>query len=94
MSRRTFDAFHLPASTFNAPLRTLRAGSLVCRYPDPAQALLEDSLEALREARELLRQRPVAEIVDVIDAAAARLADPGRARNLAAGWDGTARRTR
>lgn len=71
-----FDAFRLPVTTDGLPVRTLLADRLTCRYPDPTTALLEDNIRALERAGESLRGRPVAEIVDVIDAAAARFADP------------------
>jgi hypothetical protein len=72
-----FDAFHLPRGvTAGSSLQTLEARSLTCRYPRPTAALLGDAIAALRRAGHELAERPVAEIVEIIDAAAARLGDP------------------
>jgi hypothetical protein len=71
-----FEAFHLPrAVAVDAPLETLSAGTLLCRHPAPGVGLLQDTVRALRQAGSRLAERPVLEIVDVVDAAAARLAD-------------------
>lgn len=72
-----FDAYHLPRGvTVGAALETLEARSLTCRHPRPTAALLADTIAALRRAGHDLAERPVAEIVDIVDAAAARLGDP------------------
>ena len=73
----TFDAFHLPVHVEVSRFRTTEAGRLVYRYPDPTRDLLEALVERLRRAREDLVARPVAELVEVVDAAASRLADSG-----------------
>ncbi len=70
----TFDAWHLPGVEVGE-LETLETGDLVCRYPVPTPELMVESVHVLREAGQALRNRPVAELVEVIDAAAARLAD-------------------
>ena len=57
-------------------LRTLDVGGLACRYPAPGPGLIEATAAALRSAGRGLVERPVSEIVDALDAAAARLADP------------------
>jgi hypothetical protein len=72
-----FEAFHLPGGPGNGPMATLEARRLSCRYPVPTADLLERTIRDLRAAGEELAQRPVDTIVDAIDAAAARLADPG-----------------
>jgi hypothetical protein len=72
-----FDAWWLPDACPELTLETLRVGDVECRYPRPTPELLECTVRALRGQRQKLAQRPVAEIVSVLDAAAARLADPG-----------------
>jgi hypothetical protein len=72
-----FDAFHLPAGAGDGPMATLQARGLSCRYPIPTPGLLADTIRALLGAGQALAGRPVAEIVDVIDAAATRFTDPG-----------------
>ncbi|MBW3552841.1 MAG: hypothetical protein KY466_04995 [Gemmatimonadetes bacterium] len=74
MSRR-FDAFHLPAPT-DGPWRSVRAGALDCRYPEPTPALLDECARRLLAAGERLRQQPAGAIVTSVGRAAARLADP------------------
>jgi acyl-CoA reductase-like NAD-dependent aldehyde dehydrogenase len=72
----TFDAFHLPRRvSYNAALQSLKAGAVECRHPTPSEELLADAVAALHRAGDLLAERPVMEIVAVLDAAAARLAD-------------------
>jgi acyl-CoA reductase-like NAD-dependent aldehyde dehydrogenase len=71
-----FDAFHLPRGVSpDAPLLSLKAGAVECRYPTPSEEFLAGTVEALRRAGAQLAERPVMEIVAVLDAAAARLAD-------------------
>ena len=86
MTGSTFDAWHLPGvDPETAGLQTLDAGTLTCRYPTPTPEVLGGVVQRLREAGRALRDRPVAELVDVVDAAAARLlddADPLRAEAL------------
>jgi acyl-CoA reductase-like NAD-dependent aldehyde dehydrogenase len=73
----TFHAFHLPGgATYDGPLETLTAGRVTCRYPAPSVDLLSGTIGALHRARGRLAERPVMEIVEVVDAAASRLADP------------------
>lgn len=73
----TFDAFWLPERPEGLSFETLRVGELECRYPVPTPDLIESTVRALRTAGRVLSQRPLAEIVDALDAAAARLASPG-----------------
>ena len=68
----SFDAWHLPGVEVGA-LETLEVGALSCRYPVPTPDLLEATVHALRDARQTLTTRPVQEIVEVVDAVAARL---------------------
>lgn len=70
-----FDAWHLPGTDLGT-FETLEVGELVCRYPVPTPELLVDAVHRLREAGKTLADRPVMEIVEIIDAATARLADP------------------
>ncbi|HUE76859.1 MAG TPA: acyl-CoA reductase [Longimicrobiales bacterium] len=82
MSAR-FDAFHLPAALGDvgagpgdgARFRTLDVGGVTCRYPEPGAALIQESVRRLRTAGERLAERPVADIIDAVDAAARRLGD-------------------
>ncbi|MFW6331030.1 MAG: acyl-CoA reductase [Gemmatimonadota bacterium] len=75
----SFDAWWLPDACPELQLETLRVGDLECRYPQPSPELLECTVRALRGHWRRLAQRSVVDIVSVIDAAAARLADPGDA---------------
>ena len=70
-----FDAWHLPGIETGTP-ETLEVGALTCRYPAPTPDLLQEIVHVLRAARASLAVRPVQEIVEVIDGAAARFADP------------------
>jgi hypothetical protein len=72
-----FDAYHLPAGTGGGPVETVEAGALLGRYPAPTPDLVKAAVAGLAEARRALADRPVASIVEALDAAAARLADPG-----------------
>jgi acyl-CoA reductase-like NAD-dependent aldehyde dehydrogenase len=73
---REFDAFHLPRHVpYDGALQSLRAGAVECRYPTPSEEFLAGAVEALHRAGAKLAERPVMEIVAVLDAAAARLAD-------------------
>jgi acyl-CoA reductase-like NAD-dependent aldehyde dehydrogenase len=72
----TFHAYRLPVAVDSAELETLDAG-LRCLYPAPRAELLRETMAALRDAGRKLAERPVLEIVAAVDAAAARLADPG-----------------
>lgn len=74
------EAYHLPALP-QLPTTTWSYGSgkaaIQIRIPQLTPALLRRQLQALRKAWQWhLAERPIREIVDVIDAAAARLADP------------------
>jgi hypothetical protein len=73
------DAFHLPALS-HVPSTTWpygRDGTVQVRVPRLTAALLREQVEALLEARRRhLAERPVAEIVEVVDRVAARLLDP------------------
>ncbi len=75
MSHR-FDAWWLPDACPELELETLQVGEVACRYPRPTPELLECTVRALRGRWRELGTRPVAEIVALLDAAAARLADP------------------
>lgn len=57
-------------------VRQAAAGALTIHYPDPDAAAIEETLRRLEQAGTRLVRRPVGEIIQVIDAAAARLADP------------------
>jgi hypothetical protein len=72
-----FDAYHLPAGTGQGPMETVEAGVLIGRFPAPTADLVRGAVAGLAEAGEALAERPVASIVDALDAAATRLADPG-----------------
>lgn len=72
-----FDAFWLPEGPADLTLETLQVGELECRYPVPTPALVESTVRSLRRAGPALGRRPVSGIVEAVDAAAARLADPG-----------------
>jgi hypothetical protein len=72
-----FDAFRLPRGITADRFETFTAGQLPCRYPQPTPALVEELAEAVRSAGRRLTHRTVADIVAVLDAAAARMADPG-----------------
>ena len=80
---RTFDAFWLPEPPADLAFETLPftdpagGAALECRYPVPTPALLEATIQSLRAAGRTLGSRPTEEIVEAIDAAAARLADAG-----------------
>jgi hypothetical protein len=71
-----FDAFLLPDLAPGHPMESLTSGGLTCRFPTPTPALLEHTIARLREARAGLVGRRVDDIIDAVDAAAARLADP------------------
>lgn len=71
-----FDAWWLPDAPSGLAFETVQAGTVQCRYPVPTPALLEGTLCSLRNAGRALGQRPTAEIVAAIDAAAGRLLDP------------------
>ncbi|HUG39347.1 MAG TPA: acyl-CoA reductase [Longimicrobiales bacterium] len=70
-----FDAFQLPVPA-TGPFRSFRAGDLACRYPEPTADLLGTVARHLGSAGERLARRSVEDIIQVIDGAAARLADP------------------
>lgn len=70
----TFDAWHLPGLEVGET-GTIEVGALRCRYPVPDRTLIASAARALRTAGRALREMPVARIVDVVDEAAARLAD-------------------
>jgi hypothetical protein len=70
-----FDAYHLPVPAGD-PEGTLVAGPLRCRFPDPTPELMAAIVGELRQAGRALSERPVSEIVEALDAAAARLVDP------------------
>lgn len=72
---RTFDAWWLPEGTGDASFETLGTGALICRYPDPTPGLLEETVRGLRAAGRALSDRPVDDIVQAVDRAAARFAD-------------------
>lgn len=74
MSDTPFDAWHLPG-VGPETTATLELDGLACRYPRPTPELIDATVQELREAGRQLRERPVSELVEVIDAAAARLAD-------------------
>ncbi len=69
-------AFRLPRGVEPGTLDTLDVGTLSCAYPAPAPDMLEATVRATRQAARDLARRPVREIVEAIDSAAARLADP------------------
>lgn len=74
------DAFHLPALP-EIPTETRRFGTgtdaVDLRFARLTPALLRRQVDALTEARDrILRERPLREIVQAIDRAAARFADP------------------
>lgn len=71
-----FDAWHLPGVAPEST-ETIEVGELTWRYPTAKPELLKDTVTGLREAGRALRSRPVAELVGVVDAAAARLLDQG-----------------
>lgn len=75
MSGPGFDAWHLPGVE-PGPTVTLELRGLTLRYPRPTPERIDQTVRGLREAGRQLRERPVSELVEVIDAAAARLADP------------------
>jgi acyl-CoA reductase LuxC len=82
------DAFHLPALA-HPPTTTWSYGrgedAFELRVPRLTPALLREQARSLVEARERhLAERPVAEIVEVIDRVAARLLDPGDELRVAA----------
>ena len=81
MTDAPFDAWHLPVTlprTGEAErFETLETGDLRFRYPDPSPSLVGEVVAGLREAGRRLRDRPVAELVEVVDAAASRFLDPG-----------------
>lgn len=72
-----FDAFWLPEGTAGLALETLQVGELECRYPVPAPELVESTVRSLRRAGRALARRDTSGIVTAVDAAAARLGDPG-----------------
>jgi hypothetical protein len=81
MSRAVIDAFHLPALS-HVPTTTWPYGkgddALELRVPRLTAALLRQQADALAAARDRhLADRPVGEIVAVVDRVAARLADAG-----------------
>lgn len=71
----TFDAWWLPDEEDELTLDALDVGALRCRYPVPTPALIERTVRSLRSARHDLERRPVAGIVEAVDAAALRLQD-------------------
>lgn len=73
MSALTFDAWHLPGIE-PEELAIVKVGGLRCRYPVPTGALIGEVTRSLLDAGSELKERPVAELVGVIDTAAARLA--------------------
>lgn len=77
---RTIHAFHLPglaeSDVARWTIRDYGNGLLRLRVPVLEPPLLERVVARLRDAGAWLREQPVAHIVDAIDAAAARLADP------------------
>lgn len=75
-SGKPFEAWWLPAGVGDAPLETLQVGRLECRYPVPTPALIDSIVRQLRSAGEALAGRPVESVVESLDAAAGRLADP------------------
>lgn len=72
----SFDAWWLPDVIGEVTFESLRVGDLECRYPVPTPALMSETLESLRAAGRALAERPVDEVVQAVDAAAARLLDP------------------
>ncbi len=75
------DAFHLPALD-NPPTASWSYGPekarVELRLPRLTPELVRRQVDALLDARERhLAQRPVAELIEVIDAVAARMLDPG-----------------
>jgi hypothetical protein len=73
-----FHAYRLPVGVATTELHTLE-GALTCHYPAPRPAFLRETISALRHAGQKLAERPVLDIAAAVDAAAARLADPGDA---------------
>ena len=70
-----FDAWYLP-DVEAEPTEQLDAGALTCRYPRPTADLIRETTGALMEAGARLRDRSVADVVEIIAAAAGRLGDP------------------
>lgn len=75
MTDAVFDAWYLPGVDTGSTL-TMEVGELVCHYPAPTEELVTQVELGLLKAGAMLRSRPVSELVEVVDAAAARLADP------------------
>jgi hypothetical protein len=71
-----FEAYWLPGLEGSPDTEVLEVGSLQCVYPVPSAELVDSAVRSARAAGPVLADRPVADIIDVIDAAAARLADP------------------
>lgn len=72
-----FDAFWLPDQPEGLAFETLPVGDVECRYPAPTGTLTDSTIRSLRTAGRTLARRPLEEIVEAVDAAAGRLADPG-----------------
>lgn len=70
-----FDAWWLPDTGQAMTFETLQVGEVECRYPKPTPTLIESTVRSLRSAGDALAERPVAEILESVDAAAARLLD-------------------
>jgi hypothetical protein len=71
-----FRAFHLPRGIDPGPLVT-RDGPLPFCYPEPVSGLVIEAGARAREAGARLARRSVLDIVEVVDAVASRLIDPG-----------------
>lgn len=71
-----FDAWWLPDAPSGLTFESVQAGGVQCRYPAPTPALIDATLQSLRDAGRAIGERPVAEIVAAVDAAAGRLLDP------------------
>jgi hypothetical protein len=70
-----FDAWWLPDDPAELTFESIAVGDVECRYPIPTPALVESTIRSLRRAARALVERPVNEIVEAIDKAAARLLD-------------------
>ncbi len=69
-----FRAFHVPRGVTVRDLDLLE-GRFLCLYPSPDPGLLTEAVATARKAGRRLADRPVMDLVPVIDAAAATLAD-------------------
>jgi hypothetical protein len=83
-----FNAWHLPglpAEEFDLQERCVGDGedALLLRQPAVSPALVGVALQSLRDAAPGLRQRPVAAIVDALDAVGARFSRSGADRKVA-----------